>query len=170
MKKVINLAVIAGMFAMASCLKIEELPDIPHIEFRSFTVFDTIDILGNNSRGGRLLFYFEDGNGDVGLDAPTKDQTDTTNLFFTLYRKTKGQMVQAPANDPLRPSSYRIPYMERTGQNKILKGTVSVVFFYLFYSAADTISYDFYIEDRAMNQSNVASTGEIVLVNNKTYQ
>ena len=43
-------------------------------------------------------------------------------------------MVPAPDNDPLKPSSYRIPYMERLGQNKILKGTISVTFLYLFYS------------------------------------
>jgi hypothetical protein len=91
-------------------------------------------------------------------------------LFFTLYRKVGGIMVQAPDNDPLKPSAYRIPYLERLGQNKILKGTVSVTFLYLFYSAADTIRYDFYIEDRALNVSNVASTNEIVLSVNKTYK
>jgi len=73
-------------------------------------------------------------------------------------------------NDPLKPSPYRIPYMERLGQNKILKGTISVTFLYLFYSPTDTIRYDFYIKDRALNESNVASTSEIVLSVNKTYQ
>ena len=78
-------------------------------------------------------------------------------------------MVAAPDNDPIKPSSYRIPYMERLGQDKILKGTISVTFLYLFYSPSDTIRYDFYIKDRAENVSNVASTSEIVLSVNKTY-
>ncbi len=162
--------IIFGIFILDSCQKVEQVSDIPHIEFTSFTVFDTTDILGNNSKGGRLKFYFEDGDGDVGLDAPSATQTDSTNLFFTLYRKIGGVMVPAPANDPLAPSAYRIPYMERTGQNKILKGTISVTFLYLFYSPGDTIRYDFYIKDRAQNVSNVASTSEIVLSVNNTYR
>ena len=162
--------VIIIFFCLYSCKKVEHVPAAPHVEFTSFTIFDTTDILGNNSKGGRLKFHFEDGDGDLGLDAPSASQTDSTDLFFTLYRKVGGIMVQAPDNDPLKPSAYRIPYLERLGQNKILKGTVSVTFLYLFYSAADTIRYDFYIEDRALNVSNVASTNEIVLSVNKTYK
>ena len=153
-----------------SCRKIEKLPAVPHIEFTSFAIFDTTDILGNMSKGGRLRFHFEDGDGDMGLNAPIGNQIDSTNLFFTLFRKEGGIMSPAPDNDPLKPSAYRIPYMERLGQNKILKGTISVTFLYLFYNATDTISYDFYIKDRALNMSNVVSTSEIVLSVNKTYK
>ena len=162
--------VIISLFILDSCRKIEQLPAVPHIEFTSFTVFDTLDILGNNSKGGRLKFYFEDGDGDLGLTPPTDTQPDSTNLFLTLYRKTGVVMLPAPDNDPLKPSAYRIPYMVRLGQNKILRGTISVTFLYLFYSPADTIRYDFYIKDRALNESNVASTSEIVLSVNNVYQ
>jgi hypothetical protein len=161
--------ILIALLALDSCRKIEQLPAIPHIEFTSFAIFDTIDILGNNAKGGRLKFYFEDGDGDLGLNAPTDFQTDTTNLFFTLFRKTGGNMVPAPDNDPLKPSSYRIPYMERLGQNKVLKGTISVTFLYLFYYPGDTIRYDFYIKDRAANESNIASTSEIILSVNNIY-
>jgi hypothetical protein len=156
--------------SLDSCRKIEQLPSVPHIDFTSFTVFDTTDILGNNSKGGKLRFHFEDGDGDIGLDAPAGIQTDSTDLFFTLFRKKGGIMSPAPDNDPLKPSAYRIPYMERLGQNKILKGTISVTFLYLFYNTSDTIRYDFYILDRALNVSNVVSTSEIVLSVNKTYE
>jgi hypothetical protein len=152
-----------------SCKKIEQLSNVPHIEFTNFAIFDTTDILGNKSKGGRLRFYFEDGDGDVGLNTPIAGQTDSTNLFLTLYRKKGGVLVPAPANDPIYPSSYRIPYMERLGRNKILKGTISVTFLYLFYSPGDTIAYDFYITDRALNQSNVTSTADIILSQNKIY-
>jgi len=155
--------------ALFSCRKIEELPAIPHIEYTSFSIFDTVDILGNRAKGGRLKFYFEDGDGNLGLKTPDENQTDTTNIFFTLYRKTGGAMVPALPNDPLKPSSYRIPYMERLGQNKILKGTVSVTFFYLFYNTSDTVKYDFFIRDRAQNDSNVASTNEIIIAVNNIY-
>ena len=59
--------------------------------------------------------------------------------------------------------------MVRLGQNKILRGTISVTFLYLFYSPTDTIKYDFYIKDRALHESNVASTSEIVISTNNVY-
>jgi len=162
--------VIISFIFLNACKKVEQLPAIPKIEFTSFTIFDTTDILGNKSKGGQLKFHFEDGDGDLGLNAPTGDQTDSTNLFFTLFRKVGGVMVAAPDNDPLKPSPYRIPYMERLGQNKILRGTISVTFLYLFYYPTDTIRYDFYIKDRALNESNVVSTSEIVLSVNNIYR
>jgi hypothetical protein len=161
--------VLIVLFAFGSCRKIEQLSPVPHIEFTSFAVFDTIDILGNSAKGGRLKFYFEDGDGNIGLKSPSVFQLDTTNMFFTLFRKTGGTMEPVPDDDPIKPSPYRIPYMERLGLNKILKGTISVTFLYLFYSPGDTIRYDFYIKDRAVNKSNVESTSEIVLSVNDIY-
>jgi len=157
------------LLSLGSCRKIVQLSNIPFIKFNSFSIGDTLDILGNHSKAGKLNFYFEDGDGDLGLDVPSGDQTDSTNLFFTLYRKVNGSMVAASHGDPLYPSAFRIPYMERLGQNKILKGIISVTFLYNFYSPDDTIKYDFYLEDRALNKSNVASTGEIVISVNNIY-
>lgn len=171
MRTIKNLVIVLiAAVALNSCRKIEQLPSVPSIEYTSFAVFDTVDILGNTAKGGRLKFYFEDGDGDLGLGAPGNNQSDTTNLFFTLFRKKDGKMVTASSNDPLKPSSYRIPYMERLGVNKILKGTISVTFLYLFYSPGDTIRYDFYIKDRALNESNVASTSEIAISDNDIYK
>lgn len=172
MRRNIYLAIlIVTLIVIASCRKIEQLPAIPHIEFTSFTVFDTTDILGNNNKAGRLKFYFEDGDGDLGLKQPSEYQTDTTNMFLTLFRKTEGSMNPVYDKfDPLLPySSYRIPYMERLGQNQILKGTISIILIYNTYSPEDTIRYDFFITDRALNESNVASTTEIVVSANNTY-
>jgi hypothetical protein len=170
MKKLRYLFYISVIFLFAmSCRKIEQMSAIPNIKYNSFTIFDTTDILGNNAKGGRLKFYFEDGDGDLGLEDQSGDQTDTNNLIFTMQRKINGVMLPAPDNDPLKPSSYRIPYMTREGQNKILKGTISVTFLYPFYTPQDTIMYDFYIIDRASNKSNTVSTNEIVVSVNKTY-
>jgi hypothetical protein len=166
------IAILIIILASYSCKKIQELPATPHIDFKSFTIFDTTDILGNISKGGRLKFHFEDGDGDLGLNPPSSgSSTDTTDLFLTLFRKKAGVMDSVSGLDPLLPShALRIPYMERLGQNKILKGTISVTFIYQFYLPTDTIKYDFYVKDRALNESNVASTSEIVPSVNKTYK
>jgi hypothetical protein len=161
--------ILFAVITLDSCRKIEQLSPVPNIRYTSFTIFDTTDILGNESKGGKLLFYFEDGDGDVGLKVPTDNSADSTNLFFTLYRKKDGQMVPAETGDPLYPSAYRIPYMERLGQNKILKGTIQVTFLYLFFEPGDTIQYDFFLKDRANHESNSATTSEIPISVNNTY-
>lgn len=161
--------IIGFIAATSACIKVKTLPDEPRIEYRSFTIFDTIG-LGNEMKGGRLKFYFEDGDGDLGYISPEQSEnTDSINLFFTLYRKINGKMTLAPENDPLKPSGYRIPYMERPGQNKILKGTISVTFMYLFYSVGDTVKYEFYIKDRAGNLSNSVFTSDILVATDSTY-
>jgi len=169
--KYITALVITPVF-FASCEKLQTLPAEPHIEFRSFAVFDTTDILGNECKGGRLNFYFEDGDGDLGLKAPSYETDDTVNMFFALYRKTGNQFIEVPEDDLLDPSDYRIPYMERLGQNKILKGTITVSFLYLFYDIedTDTMKYDFSIRDRAQHGSDTATTSEIPLSVNGIYQ
>jgi len=154
------------IISSASCGKIEKLPPEPNITFKSFEVFDSTTFLGV-IRAGRLNFYFEDGDGDLGLPSPEEyELTDSTNLFFSLFRKTGGALVPVSDSDPLKPSDYRIPFMDRQGQNKILRGNISVTFLYLFYSATDTIKYEFYVKDRADHSSKSASTCEIVLSTN----
>jgi hypothetical protein len=170
MRSINYIALLLGLVLfLGSCRKIIKLPPEPYIEFVSFTVFDTTDILDNDSKGGRLKIYFEDGDGDLGLKP---GDADTTNLFLTLYRKTKGEMVQVPDNDLMKPSDYRIPYMERTGNNKILKGTITIAMLYLFYNPVDndTIMYDINIRDRAEHFSNTISTSEIALSFNNVYK
>jgi hypothetical protein len=169
--KIVPVLVLFYILALDSCGKIETLPPEPRIEYTSFTVFDTTDLLGNKIKGGKLKFYFEDGDGDLGLDVPDETaEADTINLFVNLFRVNNGQISPAPANDPFAPTGFRIPYMERTGQNKILKGDISVIFFYLFYSQEDTIKYDFYIKDRAGNSSNSASTSLIPVYYKGVYE
>ena len=167
--------ILIAVLALGSCGKIEQLSPIPHIEFTSFAIFDTVDILGNKAKGGRLKFYFEDGDGNLGLDGAQGTSVDTIkNLFFKYsYRKTAGKMVQiTDTADPVKAYNYRIPFIERTGQNKILKGTISVTFLYTFYDPKDndTIKYDFYIKDRDDNKSNTVSTCEIPLSVNGLYE
>jgi len=160
--KFVPTIVIFSLLAVASCGKIETLPPEPYIDYTSFTVFDTTDLLGNTIKGGRLKFYFEDGDGDLGLNVPEgEEEADTINLFVALYRMNNGMIIPAPDDDPFKPTGFRIPYMDRVGQNKILKGTISVEFSYLFYSEEDTIRYEFYVRDRAGNISNTDSTSLI---------
>lgn len=164
MKRSFIILVFAAFMIMGSCKPIEDLPDEPAVEFRAFTLFDTIDILGNPSKAGKLTFYFEDGDGDLGLAAPDSIPLSVgSNLFLQLYRKTEGVFELAPPTDPLYPSEYRIPYLNAPGQNKVLKGTIDVTIIYFLYNDTDTLYYDFWIKDRGGNESNTATTCVLVL-------
>lgn len=169
MKRSVYIIFVAAVIMTASCKPIDNLPDEPAIEFRSFTIFDTIDILGNPAKAGALKFYFEDGDGDLGLDAPAQPGFEPeSNLFLRLYRKTGNSYELAGPTDPLYPSNYRIPYLEAEGQNKILKGTIEVTLIYFLHSTSDSLYYDFWIRDRLGNESNTDSTCVFVLNENGT--
>lgn len=159
---------------IGSCGKLEMLPSEPRISFESFSVFDTTDLLGNDVRGGRLRFYFEDGDGDVGLPPPPPDtedlKPDSINLFVSLYRVKNGVTAAALPGDPYYPTGFRIPYMVRNGRNKILRGHITALFTYLFYSEDDSVKYEFYIKDRAGNISNTETTGVISIFNKGVYE
>lgn len=164
MKRYRVILIIIITFALASCIHLMKLPPEPSIEFKSFTVFDTVDILGNPARAGKLSFHFEDGDGDLGLASPDSGSfSNETNMFFKLFRKTNGEFVQVTRPDPLYPSEYRIPYLDVQGQNKILRGTIDVTMIYFLYSGTDTLYYDFWVRDRGGHDSNTASTCIFVL-------
>lgn len=159
MKRPVFIIFTAAAFLAGSCKPIESLPAEPSIEFRTFTISDTVDVLGNPAKAGKLKFYFEDGDGDLGLDPPQQPGLDPSgNLFLKLYRKIGNTFELAGPTDPLYPSGYRIPWLEAEGQNKILKGTIEVTLIYFLYNPADTLYYDFWIKDRGGNESNTAST------------
>lgn len=143
-----------------SCKKIRQLPPEPIISFTGFSMFDSTDILGNTHKAGILEFYFEDGDGDIGLEQPYPGDTnqDTTNLTFYLYLKENGLFTL-----PSDTLGYRIPYIERIGQNQILQGTIEITFLYIGYNESDTLFYEFFIKDRAGNISNTSESCEIVL-------
>ena len=170
MKKVKFLIIIFVVAALkTACFQIENVSEIPRVEFISFEIFDSIDYLQNRGKGGRLKFRFEDGDGDIGILRTTDN--DTTNLKLTLYRKIDGEMQPVTdGNDPLLASNYRIPFLRTIGQSKVVRGTIDVVFFYFFYNQADTIKYSFFITDRAGNQSNIEYTAEIIVSQNGIYR
>ena len=165
---IIFFAVIAFITA---CLKVERVPEIPSIEFTSFEILDTTEVhLGNRVKAGKLRFRFED-DGDFGLDP--QSPADAYNLKLTLYRKIGGVMQPVTDSDPLLPlHAYRVPYLEKIGQSKVLRGEIIISMLYQFYNPnpADTIKYDFFIIDRAGNHSNIEETAEIVVAKNDIYK
>ena len=151
---------------LGTCTTPKVLPDIPSVEYRSFILEERLNPLGTQILTGLLTFQFEDGDGDIGFEAAldSLDRPDTLkyNLFLTIHEKVDGEFKAIDPDDLDAKPYYRIPPLDREGQNKTLKGEIEVQIEY-FTIDYDTLKYTFYIMDRAFNRSNTDTTEVISL-------
>lgn len=164
-KKITSLIFLLGVVTFFSgCMKKESYPDIPQIEFLSYTnVFDT----GSFAVKGILNISFRDGNGDIGLDDadtffPFQPKGPYYYNFIVLYyEKQNGVFQQVTIENPTLNS--RIPVLAPHDPGKAVKGTITNTLPVNPHPVHDTIQIKAYIYDRALNKSNMISTPEIIL-------
>ncbi len=158
------------MGLIISCHKVKTYSDIPEVHFKSYTTDRFIEpVLQNEVKSVELVFTFVDGDGDIGLKqsdtiSPYVDEYKN-NFFPTLYVKDNGKYKEV---ENILVSNYTIPYIEPQGQNKTLKADVKVKFEYTKNDTLfnyDTLMYKYYILDRALHQSNIDSTSDIIFEN-----
>ncbi len=156
-----------------SCLKIEKYSEIPEIHFEDFQLYEATDILGNKVLKGVLRFSFVDGDGNIGTyyngvayrDSLWKYEYD---FFLTRYNKINGVYFLDTAQNPLTGKldtlydHVNIPYIEKTGQNKLLMGEIIIEDDFVIIKH-DTIRYEYFLVDRDDNQSNVDFTPDLLL-------
>ena len=174
--KVLILIVTIGLI-FGSCRKFEEYPEIPEIEFVDFPL--VINTSSGIIERGILTFNYKDGDGDLGLDTgdtlPPFDFSSPYyyNLIITYFEKQNGVFVKVPLLSWNSDSSYydtltfnsRFPVLTPESGNMNIKGVFQdTLYVYNPISEYDTIKFSFYIYDRALNQSNVVETGDIVRV------
>lgn len=151
-----------SVFFLSSCEEIQRYPDIPEVDYKTHTFYATTDALGNPIILVTLEIEVTDGDGDIGHppigenDIPDSADYD---LFMTLYEKKNGEFIAPVDQDTLL--KYRIPYIEKEGQNKLIKGTIEVDLEFKKINY-DTIAYIYYIYDRARHKSNVDTTENII--------
>ena len=148
----------------SSCLKREEYPIEPHIEYKNFVKY--VNNAGIEDKG-TLIFSFTDGDGDIGLTAGdtlspyNKDGDYYYNLYIFYKEMQHGFLTQI---DLPMPFHTRLPVITPSGHNKAIKGEMEVKLdIYNPLSIYDTICFDFYIVDRALHVSNTVSTPLIVV-------
>lgn len=160
------LFIIFILILINSCKKPQVYPEIPSLEYQSFVLVDTVDLLDNQIKNGVLTVSFIDGDGDIGLNAedtlPPFDKTSVYfyNLFIDMYKMQNDTFVLQELQVPLQ---YRIQDITPVGQNKTLKGTISVNIKYNLYEINDTLKYKIYIVDRALNKSNIIETPTLLI-------
>lgn len=159
--------IIFATLALAGCPTPKTLPDTPKIEYKSFILEKKFNALNQEILTGTLTFDFEDGDGDIGFvaspDSLFLPDSFKYNLFLTLHEMVNGDYREVDTSELLSPPYYRIPPLDREGQNKTLKGEISVDIEY-FTIEYDTLRYSFYLMDRAFHRSNVDTTDEIIFI------
>ncbi len=141
-------------WAVISCKKKDKFPPEPEISYKSFEKF--------GADSAHLIISFTDGDGDIGLT-----QSDTTepylfNFFTRYYYKVKGVFVEKILPIPL---NFRVPILNSSKKSKSLEGEILITFLkpYYFPTIKDTIQYEIFIKDRALNESNRVRTDEIIV-------
>ena len=151
------------------CRKYDHYPIVPHIDFDYIRIYP--DSLGIDQIGV-LKLSFTDGDGDLGLTAAQNTGVYQFNLFIKYFEKQKGVfkeiILTTPNPQTGKPDTLwfngRIPYLTPVGKSKAISGEITdTLFINNFVSPYDTIKYQIYIQDRALNKSNVVETPEIVI-------
>jgi len=145
-------------------------PQAPVIEFLDYQVYKNSN---NKDSLLRVRFYFEDMDGDLGLSRsdtfPPFDPGSPYqfNLWVDMYDLDGGTpaiLTREGTGDTLN-FDQRVPNITPSGNNKEISGEMSVDF-----DASelvlhpDKVSCDLQVVDRALNVSNLISTGPIELV------
>jgi hypothetical protein len=161
MRKLLLLTLLMLMLANA-CIKRDEYPIEPYIEFVSLTKIQN----GNGPDNmGLLTLFFTDGDGDMGLRpedtiAPYEPTGDFYYNFFISYLEKENGVydtVVLPFTN-----NARIPLLNPDLVTKPIKGDIEIeLFINNPLSTADTIAFDIYIVDRALHKSNVIRTPDI---------
>jgi hypothetical protein len=150
---------------LCACPRPEQYSDIPEIKFINFEILNETD--------GILTYYFQDGNGDIGLDNtfnyPPFDTASPYyyNFFCDYYEKQNGKFEKIDSIETpngIRPFSLnaRIPRLSFLPEESI-HGEIyyKMVPYRDRISSYDTILLKFFIVDRELHHSNVE---EVIVV------
>lgn len=175
-----------GMLLMSSCLtepNFSNVPEISHNNLRIITT-QTPDALGNITLRDSVILSinFQDGDGDLGVTEKEFAGTTVTSpslkgvkiYDLKLYVQKNGTFKESSPSIPLSGSGY-IPFRFKTStKSGPIEGVIdySMTFNYKNFSyiplltgKKDTIRFDVWIKDRALNTSNVVQTPPIILFN-----
>ena len=152
-----------ALLLISGCEPPVSLPPEPHLT--SIDLSTAGDI-------GTLVLGFEDGDGNFGLSpADTVDAFCPTcpfhhNIFCEYEELRDGIWTPVPLDPALGqvPFYYRAPRIEPSGQNKALRGTITVELAPRYYltSAWDSLRFAVHIVDRDLQSSDTLRTPTVL--------
>lgn len=162
----ISLILLIPLFTgITGCIKEEQYALEPVIEYSGFATLR--DVNGKDSLGAISISY-TDGDGNIGLDSLHTDEPYKYNYFIKFNQLIDGKLVEVsppPPNDSLNFNA-RIPVLTPNGRNKNITGDIKMtieLYFARQFLQSDTIAFEIYIKDFALNKSNVVESPLIVI-------
>ena len=170
------------IFLLSSCYKEPDIPVEPRIEFRDISIGST----SSNQDTMIISIYFEDGNGDLGLD---EDETNgiyadsiirdsritpnkfSNNYFISILKKEQDDYSVVNILDN-QSFDGRFPKLNDTLEERPITGTINYtlnIFYDIFgspLSKEDTVKFRISIADRNLNVSNEIETDIVVIGTN----
>ena len=159
---------------LTRCIGIPNYSNTPAITFRSINktvIFNNVTKSFRDSLG--IAIDYQDGDGDLGLDSVARRTGNykgeyANNFIVSGFRKVSGQYVafSSTANAGFSGS---FPKLNESGKSRPIKGTINYGFSLekpspiTAYKAGDTLRFDIYIYDLALNRSNTVTTDVVVL-------
>ena len=146
-----------------SCVHREHYSEVPHIEFVRLEKLD--DGTGRDNQAN-LVIAFQDGDGDIGLSI-----SDTTgpfaldsayyyNFFIDFIEKQHGEWVVVDLPQPLHA---RVPYLSEDVPESIEGELTDLTYINNYFSPYDTVKLRCRLVDRALHESNIIETPEIIV-------
>ncbi|MCQ2286739.1 MAG: hypothetical protein MJZ76_07675 [Bacteroidales bacterium] len=148
---------------LCMCKRPEKFSEVPYIEFVSI---EKVDNGTGKDDQANLVVYFHDGDGDIGLsNADTTgvfsmDSTYYYNFFIDYYEKQNGNWILVELPTPLHA---RIPYLSENVPESIEGEITILTYINNYFSPYDTIKLRCQLVDRALHQSNIIETPEIIV-------
>jgi hypothetical protein len=150
-------------YLLSGCVEKEQYPLIPVIKYAGFMVDTTAQ--GYDSIGIVTITY-TDGDGDLGLDSTDTAEPYLYNYYFTFMQMKEGVLQPVELPDSTINFNARIPILTPSGKNKNISGEISrTLELYQAWSAlsSDTIGFEIYVKDRALNVSNIVQSPLYIL-------
>jgi hypothetical protein len=155
----ISVFLLISFFAtLSGCIKEEQYPLEPKIDFVDFNTYR--DITDKDSLG-EITISYTDGDGDIGLNSYDTVEPYKYNYYLKFMQLINDQLVEVKPVDSNITFNSRIPILTPAGRNKNIKGNIRMsleIYFARQLLQSNTIAFEIYIKDRALNKSNVITT------------
>jgi hypothetical protein len=161
--KIVLILIIPLLAGFTGCIKEEQYPVVPHIEFGGFATMK--DISGKDSLG-ELTISYTDGDGNIGLYSWDTVEPRKYNFYLKFLEYVNHQLVEVVPADTSVTFNARIPILTPVGRNKNIKGNITTtleLYFARQILTSDTIAFKVYIKDRDLNESNVIDTPMFII-------
>lgn len=135
----ISFSLLLAVFFFA-CSNEKDFPETPVLEVRDFTKV--------SSTKAFWTLGFTDGDGDIGV----RNENDSDNFFVTILS------IEGGVSREIKGQSFRIPVVENIRTEKGIEGSFEFEIDVDLLLPLDSVQFNGFVVDRAMNESNVVST------------